>query len=75
MHAASSWPRDSLPRVLIYVTVLKSISIYVHNYVVQCPGLTEPINGMMSCSIANGQMLSYEDTCSFTCNTGYEPGP
>ena len=54
------------------MTVLKSISIYLHNYVVQCPGLTELINGMISCSIVNGQMLSYEDTCSFTCNTGYE---
>ena len=27
---------------------------------------------MISCSIVNGQMLSYENTCSFTCNTGYE---
>ena len=30
------------------------------------------MNGMISCSMVNGQMFSYEDTCSFTCNTGYE---
>ena len=44
------------------MTVLKSISIYVHNYVVQCPGLIEPMNGMISCLIVNGQTFSYEDT-------------
>ena len=32
-----------------------------------CPSLSEPNNGMINCSGA-----SYEDTCSFTCNTGYE---
>ena len=30
------------------------------------------MNGIVSCSMVNGQMFSYEDTCSFTCNTGYE---
>ena len=39
---------------------------------VQCPELTDPMNGMMSCSMVNSRMFSYEDTCSFTCNTGYE---
>ena len=41
-------------------------------YVVQCPELENLTNGMASCSLINGSIFSYEDTCSFTCNTGYE---
>ena len=26
----------------------------------------------MACALVNGPLFSYEDTCSFTCNTGYE---
>ena len=37
-----------------------------------CPSLSEPINGMISCSLGNDGDATYEDTCSFTCNTGYE---
>ena len=40
--------------------------------IVQCPPLTVPIDGMISCSLINSPVFSYEDTCSFTCNTGYE---
>ena len=41
-------------------------------YTVQCPELVDPVNGMISCSLINDPIVSYEDTCSFTCNTGYE---
>ena len=41
-------------------------------YVVQCSTLTDPDNGMISCSLGDDGVPSYEDTCSFTCNTGYE---
>ena len=27
---------------------------------------------MFNCSLGDDEVLSYEDTCSFTCNTGYE---
>ena len=27
---------------------------------------------MISCSLGDDGVLSYEDTCSFTCDTGYE---
>ena len=27
---------------------------------------------MISCSLGDDNVTSYEDTCSFTCNTGYE---
>ena len=39
---------------------------------VPCPSLTDPINGTMNCSLGDDGVPSYEDTCSLTCNTGYE---
>ncbi|XP_065899208.1 CUB and sushi domain-containing protein 1-like isoform X3 [Dysidea avara] len=39
---------------------------------VPCPSLTEPNNGALNCSLGDDGVPSYEDTCSFTCNTGYE---
>ena len=39
---------------------------------VPCPSLTDPGNGAMDCSLGDDGVPSYEDTCSFTCNTGYE---
>ena len=41
-------------------------------YSVPCSSLNNPNNGMTSCSLGDDETLSYEDTCSFTCNTGYE---
>ena len=38
---------------------------------VHCPSLTQPNNGMINCLLGDDGILSYEDTCSFTCNTGY----
>ena len=32
----------------------------------------DPDNGMITCSLGDNGVPSYEDTCSFTCNTGYE---
>ena len=40
--------------------------------IVQCSELTDPLNGTISCSVGDDGVSSYEDTCSFTCNTGYE---
>ena len=37
-----------------------------------CPDLFNPLNGRILCSLTNDSLFSYEDTCSFTCNTGYE---
>ena len=39
---------------------------------VACLPLTNPNNGRITCSLGDDEVLSYEDTCSFTCNTGYE---
>ena len=40
--------------------------------IVICPSLTHPDNGKITCSLEGDVDSSYEDTCSFTCNTGYE---
>ena len=32
----------------------------------------DPINGTGSCSLGDDGILSYEDTCIFMCDTGYE---
>jgi len=40
--------------------------------IVPCHSLADPNNGMINCSLGNDEVPSYEDTCSFTCNTGYE---
>ena len=37
-----------------------------------CPSLSEPSNGMISCSLGSDGDATYKDTCSYTCNTGYK---
>ena len=39
---------------------------------VSCPSLDNPSNGMVSCSLGEDGVPSCEDTCSFTCDTGYD---
>ena len=41
-------------------------------YSVPCSSLNDPKDGTISCSLGDDGTPSYEDTCSFTCNTGYE---
>ena len=41
-------------------------------HTVRCSLLTNPNNGVINCSLGDDRVPSYEDTCSFTCNTGYE---
>ena len=44
----------------------------MHCLPVPCPSLTNPNDGMTTCSLGDDEVPSYEDTCNFTCNTGYE---
>ena len=37
----------------------------------ECPSLSIS-NGTMNCSLGDDGVLSSGDTCSFTCDTGYE---
>ena len=41
-------------------------------YVAPYTSLTDPNNATINCSLGDDGVPSYEDTCSFTCNTGYE---
>ena len=34
--------------------------------------MTDLMNGKLVCSLGDDRIHSYEDTCSFTCNNGYE---
>ena len=40
--------------------------------IVNCLVLNNTENGITDCSLGDDGVPSYEDTCSFTCNTGYE---
>ena len=40
---------------------------------IQCDDLSAPANGVISSCSSRTEGVGYEgDTCSFTCNTGYE---
>ena len=39
---------------------------------IQCENLSPPANGNASCSYSRVGVVYKGDTCSFTCNTGYE---
>ena len=41
-------------------------------YLVPCQPRSDPNNGMINCSLGDDRVPSYEDTCSYTCNMGYE---
>ena len=58
------------------------IAVYVHHVNfhtcmhifidIRCNDLSMPANGMMSCSSGTVGVGYEGDTCSFTCDTGYE---
>ena len=50
----------------------KIICLFNSLIAVRCPSLADPDNGMMNCSLGDDKMPFYEDTCNFTCKTGYE---
>ena len=37
-----------------------------------CLPLAAPGNGIIECSVEDDEDPSYEDTCNFTCNSGYQ---
>ena len=54
----------------ISASLLNIIKQYIAS--VPCSSLTDPNNGLINCSLGDDGVPSYEDTCSFACNTGYE---
>ena len=39
---------------------------------VSCPSLTNYDGGAINCSLGDDEISSYEDTCNFTCNSGFD---
>ena len=42
------------------------------NAIIACQLLVAPDNGMINCSLGDDGQASLGDTCTFTCNSGYE---
>ena len=40
-------------------------------FVVGCPMVTAPTNGVITCSLGDDRVPTDGDTCSYACNTGY----
>ena len=47
---------------------------YCYSLVPTCPPLTAPDNGMINCSLGGDGEANPGDTCTFTCDDGYELG-
>ena len=45
--------------------------VHICTYAVHCPPLPPFLNGGASCLLGDDLVLSYEDSCSFTCDPGY----
>jgi len=53
---------------LIFYTSIISFFIYT----VTCPmPISDPTNGIIGCSLGDDGVLTFQDTCTVTCNTGY----
>ena len=58
---------------VLYLVILNSdCTFYFVISLVPYTLLADPSNGVISCSLGDDGVPSYEDTCSYTCNTGYE---
>ena len=58
--------------VVRYIPCGLLVATLVILLIVSCLLLADPNNGTVTCSLGDDGVPSYEDTCSFTCNTGYE---
>ena len=45
--------------------------MYFCIYVVKCSAFSMIEDGVVVCSLGDDGVSSYEDTCNFTCNSGY----
>ena len=61
-----------------YNTVVRHLILFApyclheHVFAVICPSLSPPSNGIVNCSLGADGVPSFQDTCSFKCNPGYE---
>ena len=71
MAVACMWVCSYVNKPLLWL--LCSFSLHdLFNCLVSCSSLPNPNNGIITCLLGDDGAPSYGDTCSFTCNTGYE---
>ena len=47
-------------------------NVLMYLLLVTCPSLIAPTNGMISCSLGGTNTPNPGESCTFTCNAGYE---
>ena len=52
--------------LMTYMCIIFSVTITT------CPTLDAPENGMIDCSLGDDGLPTNRDTCTFTCNPGFE---
>ena len=57
--------------VLVQYHHLISLILKFIVHTVTCQALTKVDNGDVKCSLGDDGIYSFEDTCTFTCNSGY----
>ena len=70
MVGSSSIPTPNM-LISIYCTTMNYVIESFSCTIVTCPMPTDPMNGMINCSPGDDGILSYEDSCIATCDTGY----
>ena len=45
-----------------------SVNDTCHYIIVRCPSVTNP-KGIYRCNLGSDRVISYQDTCNFTCST------
>ena len=55
------------------VRLVDSFNCIIITFIVpQCPALTSPTNGRMTCSLGSDNLPTNRDTCAFTCDANYQ---
>ena len=67
----------SLFRVFLVVLCIEHHNLQVVIIVVaalaMCPILTDPDNGVVDCSVEDGEVPTEGDTCIYICDEGFDP--
>ena len=53
-------------------SIAATLCVLLHLAVPVCPPLTAPDNGTIDCSLGDDGQANPGDTCTFTCNDGFE---
>jgi len=58
--------------ILIFLLIKFGQYFYLKPVVPTCPPLTAPANGGIDCSLGGNEQADPGDTCTFTCDDGYQ---